>query len=78
MQRVLRLSLVMGPDTDVARSADRGFVVGVRVRLEKRKERAVRKLLSVGGALPTALGPGEEAFKRGSHAFPFSGRALDG
>jgi hypothetical protein len=67
----------MGPDTDEARSADRGFVVGVRVRLEKKKEGAVRKLLSVGGALATALGPGEEAFKRGSYAFPFTGRALN-
>ena len=32
----------------------------------------MRKLLSVGGALATALGPGEEAFKRGSYAFPFT------
>jgi hypothetical protein len=42
MQRVRKLSLVMGPDTDGARSAGRGFVVGVRVRLEEKRERVLK------------------------------------
>jgi hypothetical protein len=44
-----KVSLVMGPDTDGARSAGRGLDVGVRVRLEKEEETERKSLINVGG-----------------------------